>query len=90
LKKKHRVTFDLEKEDAFTVHMDSGTLKFKCNPKGLYTYEVSDEYLKKQSHLINTDKENRVGYTHSQFDQAKRARELHHIVGTPTIELFKR
>jgi hypothetical protein len=50
LKKKHRVTFDLEKEDAFTIHMDSGTLKFKCNPKGLYTYEVSDEYLKKQSH----------------------------------------
>jgi hypothetical protein len=50
---------------------------------------VSNEYLKKQSHLINTVKENRVEYTQRQFEQAKRARELYHIVGTPTIESFK-
>jgi hypothetical protein len=50
---------------------------------------VSDEYLKKQSHLINTVKENRVGYTERQFEQAKRAQELYHIVGTSTIESFK-
>jgi hypothetical protein len=69
--------------------MNDNTLKFECNPKGLYTYKVSDEYLKKQSHLINTVKKNRVGYTQRQFEQAKRARELYHIVGTPTIESFK-
>jgi hypothetical protein len=34
-------------------------------------------------------KENRVGYTHRQFEQAKTVRELYHIVGTPTIESFK-
>jgi hypothetical protein len=62
---------------------------FKCNPKGLYTYEVSDEYLTKQRHMINIVKENRVGYTQRQFDQAKGLRELYHIVGTPTIKLFK-
>jgi hypothetical protein len=89
LKKKHRVTYDSEKEDAFIVHMNKGKLKFDYNPKGLYTYKVSDEYLKKQSHLINTVKENRVGYTQRQFEQAKRARELYHIIGMPTIELFK-
>jgi hypothetical protein len=89
LKKKHRVTYDSEKEDAFKVHMNDDTLKFECNPKGLYTYKVSDEYLKKQSHLINTVKENRVGYTQRHFEQAKRAQELYHIVGTPTIESFK-
>jgi hypothetical protein len=83
LKKKHRVTYDSEKEDAFIVHMNKDTLKFECNPKGLYTYKVSNE------HLINTVKENRVGYTQRQFEQAKRARELYHIVGTPTIESFK-
>jgi hypothetical protein len=69
--------------------MNNDTLKFECNPEGLYTYKVSDEYVTKQSHLINTVKENRVGYTQGQFEQAKRARELYHIVGTPTIELFK-
>jgi hypothetical protein len=88
-KKKHRITYDSEKEDAFIVHMNDNTLKFECNPKGLYTYKVSDEYLKKQSHLINTVKENRVGYTQRQFEQAKRAQELYHNVGTPTIESFK-
>jgi hypothetical protein len=89
LKKKHRITFDSEKEDAFIVHTDNGMMKFKCNPEGLYTFKVSDKYLKKESHLINTVKENRVGYTQRQFEQVKRARELYHIVGTPTIETFK-
>jgi hypothetical protein len=89
LKKKHRVTYDSEKEDTFKVLMNDDTLKFECNPEGLYTYKVSDEYLKKQSHLIDTVKENRVGYTQRQFEQAKRAQELYHIIGMPTIELFK-
>jgi hypothetical protein len=31
LKKKHRITFDSEKEDAFIVHTDKGNMKFKCN-----------------------------------------------------------
>jgi hypothetical protein len=49
LKKKHRVTYDSEKEEAFIVHMNNNTLKFECNPKGLYTYKVSDEYLKNRA-----------------------------------------
>jgi hypothetical protein len=85
LKKRHRVTYDSEKEDAFIVHMNNNTIKFK----GLYTYKVSDKYLKKQSHLINKVKENRVGYTQRQFEQAKRAQELYHIAGTLLIESFK-
>jgi hypothetical protein len=89
LKKKNRVTYDSEKEDAFIVHMNKDTLKFECSLEGLYTYKVSDEYLKKQSYLINTVKETRVGYTQRQFEQAKRAQELYHIIGTPSIEFFK-
>jgi hypothetical protein len=46
LKKRHRVTFDSEKEDSFILHMDNGTQKFQCNPKGLYTYKGSNKYLK--------------------------------------------
>jgi hypothetical protein len=89
LKRKHRITFDSEKEDAFIDHTDKGNMNFKCNPEGLYTFEVSDKYLQKESHLINTVKENRVGYTQRQFEQAKKAQELYHIVGTPIIETFK-
>jgi hypothetical protein len=68
---------------------DNRNMKITCNPKGLYTFEVSDNYLKKESHMINTVKENRVGYTQRQFEQAKRAQELYHIVGTPTVETCK-
>jgi hypothetical protein len=56
LKKKHRITFDSEKEDAFIVHMDKGNMESKCNPKGLYTFEVSDKYLKKENHLKTLSK----------------------------------
>jgi hypothetical protein len=49
LKKKHRITFDSEKIDAFIVHTDNGNMKFKCNPKGLYTFKVSNNYLKMET-----------------------------------------
>jgi hypothetical protein len=65
---------------------------------GLYQYEVSKGYkkhLKKNanetstSNLISTVTGNRKGYTLRQFEQAKEARNLYHIVGTPTMENFK-
>ena len=43
LKKKHQITYDLNKEDAFLVHMDNGILKFTCSPEGLYHYNISTE-----------------------------------------------
>jgi hypothetical protein len=36
-----------------------------------------------------TVKENSRGYTQRQFDNAKRARRLYHIVGCPTVQNFK-
>jgi hypothetical protein len=98
LKKKHRITYDSNKEDAFLVHMDDETIKFKCSPEGLYQYSVSKGYkqsLKEDqkadgaSNLISTVSENRQGYTLRQFERAKEARRLYHIVGTPTVNNFK-
>jgi hypothetical protein len=68
--------------------MDHSSLS--VTQKVCYTYKVSSKYLKKQSHLIDTVKENRVGYAKRQFEQARQVQELYHIVGTPTrIESFK-
>jgi hypothetical protein len=96
LKKKHRITYDSEKEDAFLVYMGNKILKFECSPEGLYQMEVSEGYkqdLKEPkngtSNLISTIAENRKGYTLRQFERAKDARKLHHIVGTPTMEKCK-
>jgi hypothetical protein len=41
------------------------------------------------SNLISTVAENRKGYTLRQFERAKEARKLYHIVGTPTMNNFK-
>ena len=98
LKKKHRVTYDSEKEDAFLVHENGKViLKFECSEDGLYIYEVPRAYrdglvknkTKGKNNLVNTVAENRKGYTLRQFERAKKARALYHIVGTPTVENFK-
>jgi hypothetical protein len=41
------------------------------------------------SNLISTVAKNRQGYTLHQFECAKEARRLYHIVGTPTMNNFK-
>jgi hypothetical protein len=40
------------------------------------------------SNLVSTVAENRQGYTLRQFESAKEARRLYHIVGTPAVEIF--
>jgi hypothetical protein len=64
----------------------------------LYQYSVSNGYqqgLKEDqkedgaSNLISTVAENRKGYTLHQYERAKEARKLYHIVGTPTMNNFK-
>jgi hypothetical protein len=100
LKKKHRITYDSNKEDAFLVYMgdemDSKIIKFECSPEGLYQIEVTrgykddlDQPTSGTNNLVSTMAENRKGYTLRQFEQAKEARKLYHIVGTPTMDNFK-
>ena len=57
-------------------------------------YRVDKDYKtslmeKGNSHLVMTLSENRIGYTDRQYDRAKTARKLYHIIGTPTVENFK-
>jgi hypothetical protein len=98
LKKQYWIAYDSKKEDAFLIHMENKIIKFKYSPEGLYQYEVSKGYKKNlkndeietgTSNLISTVTENHKGYIFHQFGQAKEARKLYHIVGTPTLENFK-
>ena len=88
------------KENAFIVHKENEIIKFQCSFKGLYQYEISKDYKKKDkqvkqykdgtSSLISTVTENRNGYTSiRQFERAKEARKLYHSVGTTTMDNFK-
>lgn len=94
LSKKHRVTFDSAAEQAFIVHKPEGKVKFVQNDQGLYVFKVPKAYTdqvgrKKTSHLIDTVKENRHGYSSRQFKRAVLARELYHVLGAPSPEKFR-
>jgi hypothetical protein len=39
--------------------------------------------------LVSTVKENHVGYTEREYQRAKLAQRVYHLVGAPTIENFK-
>ena len=42
------------------------------------------------SNVVTTVAENRKGYTNREFEDAKRARKLYHILGAPSTENFKK
>ena len=85
LKKKHRITYDSDKEDAFLVHQPDKIVKFTGTNEGLYLYKPPDRAL----NLLNTVKENEQLYTGRQLARAKLARRLCHNVGAPSIRDFK-
>ena len=55
----------------------------------LYHYVMKTKQVWLKSHLVDTVKENRMGYTKAQFDKAVKARTLYHELGAPTVENYK-
>ena len=94
------MTYDSHKEDAFVLHNSKvyeDCTRFKCNSQGIYALTISTCKSEKEtkrkrehSHLVSTVKENRKGYTKTQFKRACIARDLYHSVGAPTLENFKK
>jgi hypothetical protein len=96
----HRITYDSNVEDAFNVYLPDGMIKFERTNDGLYAYRPSENYKKKiaesnnmtpldLTNMVTTVKENKMGFTQKQYENAKKARRLYHIVGCPTVENFK-
>ena len=97
---KYRITYDSEKEDAFMVHANEGIIKFTRTLDGLYAYRPSTKFksqvaeskkdtLPQLNNVVTSVEENKRGYTQRQFENAKQARRLYHIVGCPTVTNFK-
>ena len=68
-------------------------MKFKCTSQGIYSFTVpvchEGEIEAAESHLVDTVKENRKGYTQVQYDGAVKAWSLYHELGAPTLDNFK-
>ena len=100
LAKQNRITYDSkypgnEAENVFKVHTDNGIVEFRVNDEGLYVYEPSENYVREQkineqkSLLISTVDENKKFYSQRQYERAKEARRLYHIIGRPSLENYK-
>ena len=106
LSDKFHITFDNKKEDAFIVHLQNSTIKFKRDNDGLYQFHMTKAYFNKKKsktasgehtkipkkmpcHLVATRAENRKNFIEQQFEWAKRAWDLYHSVGMPSVDKFK-
>jgi len=87
---RYKITYDSEKEDAFLVHLPNKIVKFQRDFNGLYVFKPNIKTKVRDGvQFITTLEENRTFYTTRQFDRAKRARDLFHALGTPSIQDFK-
>jgi len=83
---KYHVTFDSQKVDAFVVHLPAKDIEFIWSINGLYYYkptEIQNANVKLQ--LLFSPEDNKKFYSTQQFDRAKKACNLYHAVGHPSI-----
>jgi hypothetical protein len=70
--KRHCITYDSQKEDAFTVHLLDKKVKFTKTRQGLYIFKPKiNQTIETQAQFVNTIEENKAFFTHRQFERAK-------------------
>jgi hypothetical protein len=87
--KHHRITYNLDKEDAFTVYLPDKKVKFAKTDQGLYVFKPKIKKSMRKTQFINTVDENKEFFTTQQFKKAKQARELYNALRTPSLQDFK-
>ena len=86
VEKQYKVTYDSDLS-LFLVHVGDKMLPFRKSPQGLYYYKPD---IVKQVSMVQTVKDNEAFYSRRQIDRAKRARELLHSLGCPSVADLKK
>lgn len=92
---RYRVTYDSKDQDAFIVHLPNNKqVRFeRMTLMNLYVHKpkptMDSSHSLPASQFLTTVEENKTFYTQRQFERAKRARELYHALGTPSLNDFK-
>ena len=84
--KKYKITSDSSIDTAFTVHLPDRKVRFEELDNGLYVF-IPKQYRNVQ--FLSSIEENKGFFTKNQFERAKKARDLYHAIGTPSINDFK-
>ncbi len=100
LTKTHRVTFDNRKENAFIVHHNDSNKVTKFKPyNGIYMHFPKQEMSNLQEcttestdvvSTIDTVANNRKHYTKRQYERAKEAYRLYHVLNGPSFGSLKK
>jgi len=86
---RYRVEYNYD-DDVFIVHLGAKDVKFERTPVGLYGFKPKLKgEMREELRFLTTLEENKTFYTPRQFERAKRARDLYHALGTPSIKDFK-
>ena len=95
LRKQRRITYDSEKEPAFNVHFQNGvTMKFREHGEDIYSYAPPhlhhDRPTNTSYQFPQTVEDNTSMYSDRQVLRAKRARDLLHAIGCPSVADLKK
>ncbi len=91
---KYRITYDNNLEVALIVHVGEMKIRFQRTSSGIYVLKIENEKTSDMSStprvtMMNTLDENKSFYTEQQFARAKKARDLYHTTGNPSIKDLK-
>ena len=86
VRKKFKVTYDTDL-NIFLVHIKDKLLPFRQSEEGLYYFNPTEMTHKS---MVQTVDDNKAFYTDRQIERAKRARELLHTLGCPSVADLKK
>jgi hypothetical protein len=86
MKDQHRVTFDSDNGNRFTIHKkDGSTRDFRKSNKGLYYIDTNIDAV---ALTVNTIDDNKSRYTNRDYSHALLARKIQDTIGRPSTRLY--
>ena len=92
LRSKYRITYDSKKEPAFFIHMKNKIVKFPETMDGLYALNMDnkiEDYKSDEISMVTITEEFKKLYSNRQIMRARKARDLHHLLGAPSPQDLK-
>ncbi len=85
--KRYRVSYDSDVAEVFTMHKPEGDRHFVQIAEGLYRFDTRDDA---NFSFLMTSESVRNNFSQREYDLAKRARDLHAMIGFPSDSDYKK
>ena len=92
MRHKYSITYDSKKEPAFFIHMKNKMVKFPETMDELYALNMENktkDYKSDEMSMVTTTEELKELYSNRQIMRARKACDLHHLLGAPSFQDLK-